>query len=94
MGRHSKLEKPESAIDAYSYGPIAECEIVASIICNVTSTTPEHTFSILKSLKNYLRSTMNGLVTNINESEEITEAEFIHQVFSAKSHKREITSYY
>jgi len=59
----------------------------------VTSPTPERTFSTLKLLKNYLRSTMheerlNGLaMTKINKSEKITEEEVI-KVFSSKSHRR------
>lgn len=53
----------------------------------------KRTFSILKLLKNYLRSTMNekrlnGLaMTKINRSEEISEIGVI-QIFSSASHRR------
>lgn len=59
----------------------------------VTSATPERTFSTLKSLKNYLRSTMNeewpnGLTkAGMAKSERITEEEVV-RVFSSKCIRR------
>jgi len=59
----------------------------------VTSATPERTFSTLKRLKTYLRSTMseerlNGLaLTNINKKELLSEEEII-KLFSKKATRR------
>jgi len=95
--KDSTAEKPESALEALRYctNVLPNIKLLLQLFATlpVTSATPERTFSTLKLLKNYLRSTMNeerlnGLaMAKINKSEKITEEEVI-KVFSSKSHRR------
>lgn len=83
----NKELKPDSAIDTLPHctAIVPNIKILLQLFTTlpVTSATPERTFSTLKRLKTYLRSTMseerlNGLaLTNINKKEQLSEVEII-----------------
>lgn len=93
----NKQIKPESAIDTLPHctAVVPNIKILLQLFATlpVTSATPERTFSALKRLKTYLRSTMseerlNGLaLTNINKKELLSEDEII-KLFSQKAPRR------
>lgn len=93
----NKELKPDSAIDTLPHctDVIQNIKILLQLFATlpVTSATPERTFSTLKRLKTYLRSTMseerfNGLaLTNINKKELLSEFEII-KLFSKKASRR------
>jgi len=90
-------DKPQSVIDTLPHctNLLPNIQVLLRLFATlpITSATPERTFSTLKRLKSYLRSTMteerlNGLaLANINKKENITELEIIQQ-FSKTSPKR------
>ncbi|XP_008181234.1 52 kDa repressor of the inhibitor of the protein kinase-like [Acyrthosiphon pisum] len=94
---YNKDDKPQSVIDTLPYctNLLPNIQVLLRLFATlpITSATPERTFSTLKRLKSYLRSTMteerlNGLaLANINKKENLTELEVIQQ-FSKTSPKR------
>lgn len=93
----NKELKPNSAIETLPHcsNVLSNIKILLQLFATlpVTSATPERTFSTLKRLKTYLRSTMteerlNGLaLANINKNELLSEVEVI-KLFSIKAPRR------
>ncbi|KAL4154106.1 hypothetical protein QTP88_001939 [Uroleucon formosanum] len=94
---YDKDDKPQSVIDTLPHctNLLPNIQVLLRLFGTlpITSATPERTFSTLKRLKSYLRSTMtqerlNGLaIANINKKENLTELEVLQQ-FSKTSPKR------
>lgn len=94
---YDKDDKPQSVIDTLPHctNLLPNIQVLLRLFgtLRITSATPERTFSTLKRLKSYLRSTMtqerlNGLaIANINKKENLTELEVLQQ-FSKTSPKR------
>lgn len=96
-GRNSTVNKPQTAIETLPYctSIVPNIKLLLQIFTTlpVTTATPERTFSTLKRLKTYLRSTMtenrlNGLaLVNINKKEVISETEIIED-FAEKAPRK------